>query len=539
MSVPTRPTRCCGSSSALLCGSAWRWASRAGHPDNNAQAITALLAEQGGRVTADVTPAWIAPPPFSVSARRDLPFYRLRIGDGDKATLLGMLQDHGIETLWSYVARSRETVNQLRQRAAPIPPFSLGRRTRPSRTPDGSGGVAGAKVDVWRYMEEATPWGTPTAPQNFSCFRCPALVSMGGSGAGLLAFAEARTWTGDGCVPADATPTPYRNFSIVMKASTHHGESWGPNTIVAVGGLNPAAVFDTRTQTTVLHFASDCASVTPGAKGMCTFQMLCTAAGGCRDKQLGGAATSADDCVLRGNCNGVSPGPGNGAQLVDGPHAGRLVFAGHLGMTDLVWYSDDDAATWKMSSAKFRAITNESLCYGNGGQTPCYDEPAVVQRPDGAVLISMRSDAGTRGHRRFQARSDDGAQTFGSVALSPVNLTEPPGGCQASFARGGHGNAVLYFCNPSWAGGRTQMSVRRSTDGGMSWPRCTEAQRMGPQAGCDGVVTIEVNGSSYSSLAPMGASRIGVLYERGMAYGDAGCAGVACRISFMTLPTQF
>jgi hypothetical protein len=50
---------------------------------------------------------------------------------------------------------------------------------------------------------------------------------------------------------------------------------------------------------------------------------------------------------------------------------------------------------------------------------------------------------------------------------------------------------------------------------------------------------MQVNGSSYSSLAPMGPSRLGVLYERGPAYGDAGCAGVSCRISFAAIPAQF
>jgi hypothetical protein len=39
------------------------------------------------------------------------------------------------------------------------------------------------------------PWlGTAGAPQNFSCFRCPAVVSTGG--ARLLAFAEAKMAVG-------------------------------------------------------------------------------------------------------------------------------------------------------------------------------------------------------------------------------------------------------------------------------------------------------------------------------------------------------
>ena len=72
-------------------------------------------------------------------------------------------------------------------------------------------------TDVWRYMGEASPW----AGWNYSCFRCPAVVAA--HGGVLLAFAEARTFTGDGCVVGAAPPTPYANRSLVMKASSDAG----------------------------------------------------------------------------------------------------------------------------------------------------------------------------------------------------------------------------------------------------------------------------------------------------------------------------
>ena len=112
-------------------------------------------------------------------------------------------------------------------------------------------------------------------------------------------------------------------------------------------------------------------------------------------------------------------------------------------MTDVVWYSDDGAASWTLSATRLRATANESLCFGNGGSShgpwshldaacyvslvilhtnilsgvynihgswpggsvPCYDEPAIVQRPDGEVLINMRADAAERGHARYQSLS--------------------------------------------------------------------------------------------------------------------------------------
>jgi beta-D-xylosidase 4 len=78
------------------------------------------------------------------------------------------------------------------------------------------------------------------------------------------------------------------------------------------------------------------------------------------------------------------------------------------------------------------------------------------------------------------------------------------------------------------------INCARSTDGGLTWAHCTEQQRM-EDGGCAGVRTIEVNQSSYSSLTAMGADQLGVLYERGPAWGDKGCSGVSCRISFTTI----
>ena len=160
------------------------------------------------------------------------------------------------------------------------------------------------------------------------------------------------------------------------------------------------------------------------------------------------------------------------------------------------------------------------------------DSQAIVEVPEsGGLQLHMRSDSSSRGHPRFVALSADGGERFGP-ATRAVNLTGPPHGCQASLLRGGPRNQSLYFANPSWAGGRTQLTLRRSTDGGVHWPRCTEAQRMGPARGCAGATTLYVNSSSYSSLAPLSEALIGAIFERGD-YADNGCAGVSCRISFV------
>ena len=276
---------------------------------------------------------------------------------------------------------------------------------------------------------------------------------------------------------------------------------------------------------------------------MCTFQLSCDPTAALRSLPTA-CAHKADLAPALGDLNGVSPGPGNGIQLRDGPHAGRLLFAGHHGFTDLVWYSDTGGSSWVRSASVLRvAGLNDTQCADGAA---CYDEPALVEAPadtamgansPAAVQLHMRNDAHAPGHPRFLALSTDSGHSFGAVS-TVVNLTGPPNGCQASLTRGGAGAGALYFCNPAWAGGRTQLSVRRSTDAGRTWPRCTEAQRM-DDGGCAGVVTVEVNQSSYSSLTAMGTEKVGVLYERGPEWGDSGCSGVSCRISFTAVDAEF
>merc|ERR550537_1992449 len=94
--------------------------------------------------------------------------------------------------------------------------------------------------------------------------------------------------------------------------------------------------------------------------------------------------------------------------------------------------------------------------------------------------------------------------TWGSITFDPV-LVGPV--CQGSLATmDGH----LYFSNPASTRSRSELTVRRSDDGGVTWSRS---------------LVIQPNKSSgYSSLVADGAVG-GILYEHG-----------ACEIGFESFP---
>jgi sialidase-1 len=239
-----------------------------------------------------------------------------------------------------------------------LPPLLLS--PPPARAPP----PASPLIDVFRYREP-TPGGMPV----YTCYRCPALVRA--SGGWLLAFAEARQWAGDGCVPATATVTPDGPRALVMKASATGGASWGALQLLDAGGLNPAAVWDSVRQVALVHYAAECV----GRRAMCTFEQRCRLQSGDGRRPAGAAwrcSSKRDLGAALGNYSGVSPGPGNAVQLIDPPHAGRLVFSGHFGFSVVSWWSDDSVA-WQRSPTVLRApgITDAQCSDG----AACYDEP--------------------------------------------------------------------------------------------------------------------------------------------------------------------
>jgi len=252
----------------------------------------------------------------------------------------------------------------------------------------------------------------------FPCWRVPAVVLAPPTGL-LFAFAEARNGSGgDGCIPhtpaglaclTNASTMHHCNMnpgprSLALKTSSDAGKTWGNLRIVDWNGLNPAVVYDAKSERVIVHYPAAYESPMPHPQigGSHLKQMICTPAGVC------GEPRSLDrDLAWHGGAPlgppgpfGVSAGPGLGVQLTSGPHAGRLLFSGHAGQVDVTWYSDNSGRNWTLSRGMFGS-NNSSESFKGAGQWGCYrqqgcfDEPFPIELPTGVVQINMRNDSAT------------------------------------------------------------------------------------------------------------------------------------------------
>jgi hypothetical protein len=150
-----------------------------------------------------------------------------------------------------------------------------------------------------------------------------------------------------------------------------------------------------------------------------------------------------------------------------------------------VAYSDDHGQTWRRGAPV-------------NGNT---DESQAVELSDGAVMLNCRSNRGKS--CRYVARSRDGGETWFEESDDPA-LSEPV--CQGSILREAEPAANgakprLLFVNPTGGpGGRTNLTIKVSTDDGKTW---------------SGGRTIQPGPAAYSSVAFLKDGTIGVLYETG------------------------
>lgn len=318
------------------------------------------------------------------------------------------------------------------------------------------------QVDVFRAGEEG-----------YHTFRIPALLAT--PQGTLLAICEGRkTGRGD-----------HGDLDLVQKRSTDGGRNWGPLELIHEEGGdakitigNPCPVYDRETDVIWLPFTRDNDDV---------FVTSSSDQGQTWSKPRN---ITAD--VKKDGWNWYATGPGNGIQLTQGKHAGRLVIPcdhrvdgatsdwGHAGRSHII-YSDDHGKTWQL-----------------GGTTGfAMNECAVVELPGGDLKLNMRSYRGKG--RRAVATSRDGGATWSEPQEDPA-LVEPV--CQGSFIRyswRGDGRSRVLFSNPASTKGRHHLTVRLSYDDGRTWP----VSRL-----------LYEPSSAYSSLAVLPFGEIGILYER-------------------------
>ena len=219
-------------------------------------------------------------------------------------------------------------------------------------------------------------------------------------------------------------------------------------------------------------------------------------------------------------------GPSSGIQMrAGGPSAGRLVVCGWIideglrrpkgydprGYTagSAIIYSDDHGASWN-SGGKIDVCWMLNLTNCTFGRKAT-DECQPVELNNGSVLVTLRSEWQGDGHKRSQARSDDGGLTFVDWRITDI----PDNGNTGAIVR--HGSSLL-MSNAWDPADRANLSVSQSTDEGESF---------------HAVVNVNPGGSGYSTIANLpkafGApGSVAVVYERSGSFCPAGWASVGC-----------
>lgn len=176
-------------------------------------------------------------------------------------------------------------------------------------------------------------------------------------------------------------------------------------------------------------------------------------------------------------------GPGAGIALKDG----TLAFAAQFRAADgkpwsTMISSKDHGKTWKAGSGVKSDTT----------------EAQIAQLADGSIMINCRDN---RGGSRTVAVTKDLGDTWTMHPSDRSALREPV--CMASLLAWDDPKRreLLWFSNPNTTSGRRMMSIKLSTDQGLTWSE--KNTRLYDSRNCMG----------YSCLAPVDAEHIGVLYE--------------------------
>ena len=317
----------------------------------------------------------------------------------------------------------------------------------------------------------------------YDTYRIPAVVRT--EAGTLLAFAEGRR----------ASRSDTGNIDLLMKRSEDDGATWGAFQVIWDDGDNtcgnPAPVVD-RTNGTVWllmtwNLGSDHEKDIIAGKSKDTRRVYVTSSADDGATWKTPAEITAD--TKRDDWTWYATGPGNGIQLTTGAQAGRLLIpCDHIEAESKHYYShviwsDDHGASWQL-----------------GGRTPMHqvNECAVVELPDGQLLLNMRNYDREKKHRQVAYSADAGAtwsrQSFDATLIEPI--------CQASLIRADGVGEVLLFSNPASEDAREQMTVRRSTDAGATW---------------EASLVLHAGPAAYSSLVALGDGVGGCLFEAGAA----------------------
>ncbi len=323
-----------------------------------------------------------------------------------------------------------------------------------------------------------------SSSEGYNTFRIPAIVtSKNGT---LLAFAEGRK----------NSSSDTGNIDLVLKRSTDNGKTWSALSVIWDDGDNvcgnPAPVVDYTTGTIYLlstwNLGSDHESqiINQSSKDSRRIFILQSTDNG----QTWSSPLEITKSVKLANWTWYATGPCHGIQLTKGKNSGRLLIpCDHIEAVSEkyfshVIFSDDHGKTWQ-----------------TGGTTPQdqVNECSVAELSDGKLMLNMRNYDRNQKTRKIST-SNDGGITWGNI-YSDKSLPEPI--CQGSLL--GYyirktGNGRLLFINPADENKRQNMTLRMSSDDGLTWEK-SRVLFAGP--------------SAYADLTQLSNGNIGCLYEAG------------------------
>ncbi|MCC8071841.1 MAG: exo-alpha-sialidase [Bacteroidales bacterium] len=184
-------------------------------------------------------------------------------------------------------------------------------------------------------------------------------------------------------------------------------------------------------------------------------------------------------------------GPGRGITMKDGTLVFPTQYIDSLRIPNAgIMYSKDHGLTWHMHNAA-RSNTTEAQ---------------VAEVEPGVLMLNMRDNRG--GSRAVYTTTDLG-QTWKEHISSRTSLREPV--CMASLIHvdakdNVTGKDLLIFSNPDTTKDRNHITIKVSTDGGVTWPLSQQ------------VMIDEEDGWGYSCLSMIDEETVGIFYESSQAH---------------------
>ena len=184
-------------------------------------------------------------------------------------------------------------------------------------------------------------------------------------------------------------------------------------------------------------------------------------------------------------------GPGRGITMKDGTLVFPIQFIDSTRVPNAgIMYSKDRGTTWKLHNL---ARTNTT-------------EAQVAEVEPGVLMLNMRDN---RGGSRAVATTRDLGKTWHEHPSSRSALQEPI--CMASLIHVDAkdnitGKDLLIFSNPNTTKDRNHITIKVSTDGGMTWPLSNQ------------ITLDEEDGWGYSCLSMIDKETVGIFYESSVAH---------------------